>query len=145
MQLRRQWFINCRCLRHQKQNTGFGRLRNLWGHTLNAFLNWGTATSEIFLCHFFLDQNSAFFVLFLLPRISASSHRLARVSPYYITTRTFHSEIWVRIGITKQVLIDHDWYAYILVTVPLHLRVPWHQNRGSYCFSNFSIDHLLVT
>jgi len=115
MQLRRQWFINCRCLRHQKQNTGFGRLRNLWGHTLNAFLNWGTATSEIFLCHFFLDQNSAFFVLFLLPRLSASSHRLARVSPYYITTRTFHSEIWVRIGITKQVLIDHDWYAYILV------------------------------
>ena len=64
---------------------------------------------------FFLDQNSAFFVLFLLPRLSASSHRLARVSPYYITTRTFHSEIWVRIGITKQVLIDHDWYAYILV------------------------------
>ena len=94
-------------------------------HT-NAFLNWGTATSEILLCHFFLDQNSAFFVLFLLPRLSASSHRLARVSPYYITTRTFHSEIWVRIGITKQVLIDHDWYAYILVTVPLHLRVPWH-------------------
>ena len=70
---------------------------------------------DLALSLFFWTKIPPFFVLFLLPRLSASSHRLARVSPYYITTRTFHSEIWVRIGITKQVLIDHDWYAYILV------------------------------
>ena len=100
------------------------------------YLNRGTATREILLLSLFLDQNSGF--SYLSPSPSSSRHRLARVSPYYITTHNSQRDLSKNRDHKQQVLIDHDWYAYILV----RCLSPTDLNHSSYCFSNFSIDFL---